>query len=138
MNARAIALVALLSSALVGCPLDVVVTHYGSVESAREEHLFDKGWLPDILPASAHAIRTANDVELSTSRGRFEYSDTDAAPFFRVLTLGAPEAAPVDGWQALASDYRRSGHVAWRYQQRVQTWVFFCHPKQDECDYVQW
>ena len=137
MKIPAIALL-LLFVALAGCPLDVVVTRYDSLEEARQERLFEKGWLPDILPPSAHAIRTANNVENSTSRGEFEYSDTDAGTFFKVLDLGAPEAAPVDGWQVLTRDYRRSGHVAWQYRKRSYTWVFFCHPARDACEYVQW
>ena len=137
MKTRAIKLLAM-SAALAGCPIDVVVDHYGTVEEAREDRLFERGWLPDLLPPSAHAIRTANNVDLSTSQGHFEYSDTDAATFFRALELGAPQAAPVDGWQVLVRDYRRSGHVAWRYRERLYTWVFFCHPTRDECDYIQW
>jgi hypothetical protein len=47
----------------------------------RTDHVFERGWLPDILPASAHDIHTRNNLDLNLSDGEFSFEPVDAAAF---------------------------------------------------------
>ena len=98
----------------------------------------DGGWLPSILPGSVRDIHTVNNLDLDTSQGEFEFSDTDAGDFFARLSLDVPAKAPFADWQGILEDYRGSGHVAWSYREGAATWVFFCDPTEDSCDYLRW
>src|SRR5688500_8592456 len=65
--------------ALLLLPTDVVDNRYSSLADARADHLFERGWLPDILPASAHDIRTTNNLDLNLSEGEFSFKPVEAA-----------------------------------------------------------
>jgi hypothetical protein len=62
---------------LAACDSDVVSSHYATLAQARANQLFDKGWLPDVLPPSTYDIRTSNDVERNTSVGEFRFAPTE-------------------------------------------------------------
>lgn len=115
--------------------LDVVDARYAT---RAESEARDSGGLPPILPGSAHDIHTVNDHDLNTSRGGFEFSDTDAGGFFARLSLDVPEQAPFEDWSSMLADYRGSGHVAWSYREEGSIWVFLCDPSEDACDYLRW
>jgi hypothetical protein len=66
---------------LVVIPGDVVTSRYATLNDAQGEELFGRGWLPDILPASSHSIRTENNLDLNTSVGEFSFSPPDYAAF---------------------------------------------------------
>src|SRR3954452_23340862 len=60
---------------------DVVESSYASVQEARADQLFGRGWLPDILPTSTHSIRTFNNFDLNTSTGQFHFASADYGVF---------------------------------------------------------
>lgn len=125
--------------AAAGCFPDMVVSnHYGTLDDARENTLFVRGWLPDILPASAKNIQTTNDLDLNTSSGSFSFDPANAQHFYERLSTGAPEQAPFRRWQAQRDDYAREGFSTWTYHQDERTWVFFCKEQAGECEYVMW
>jgi len=125
----------LLSAA--GCG-DVVTSRYGSLEEARADHLFERGWLPDVLPPSAHGIRTSNDLDLNTSEGEFYFSPSE----FPLLSARlSPYAEPHSPFTSLASSVKnhvKRGHPAYQYVEDGSTWVFMCMPERGECEYVMW
>ena len=116
-------------------PSDVVEHRYATRAELRTN---GHGWLPDILPGSARAIRTRNDLDLNLSSGEFGFIDTDAGAFFARLEPGAPDVAPYARWHDIVEDYRAGGYLAWRYREGDEHWVFFCHPRKDRCEYVSW
>jgi uncharacterized lipoprotein len=65
---------------IAGCS-DVVTDRYQTLQAARDDQLFERGWLPDILPPSAHDIRTSNDLDLNTSEGEFYISELEFDAF---------------------------------------------------------
>ena len=69
MTAKTLFCIAILSSLTVGC--DVVTSNYETMQDARNDRLFERGWLPDILPDSTTSIRTSNDLDINTSVGEF-------------------------------------------------------------------
>ena len=69
-----------------GCS-DVVSDEYSTYAQAKEERLFDRGWLPDILPKSTLNIEVNNDLDASTSKGRFIINEPALSEFIGKLKL---------------------------------------------------
>jgi hypothetical protein len=56
---------------LFGCaPSDWVSDSYATLEEAEADGLFARGWLPDLLPASATNIRTEINLDLKRLQRR--------------------------------------------------------------------
>ncbi|MGF1825223.1 hypothetical protein L4D17_04265 [Vibrio splendidus] len=82
-------LLSVLFSALVsmsGCS-DVVSDEYSTYAQAKQERLFDRGWLPDILPKSTVKIEVNNDLDVNTSEGCFVISEPALSEFIGKLKL---------------------------------------------------
>jgi hypothetical protein len=47
-------------------------------DAAVADHLFDRGWLPSLIPRSSFAITTSNDLDHNASTGESRFR-----PFFR-------------------------------------------------------
>lgn len=124
---------------LSGCFLsDTVTDRYSTLADARADQLFERGWLPDILPPSTRDIRTSNNLDLNYSTGEFQYEPGNAGAFFRVLMPGAPKDSPFEGWQNTVRDYAEDGFAGWSFVDTDTTWVFFCHAAKGQCDYFAW
>jgi hypothetical protein len=65
---------------------ETVTNHYATRAEAEAASLFERGWLPDIIPVSSSEITTRNDLDLNTSTGAFKFSPEDAPEFVRHLT----------------------------------------------------
>ena len=63
-------LVSTLAMMIVGCS-DNVTTEYSTYAEAKNDNLFERGWLPDILPTSTINIEVTNDLDQNTSIGEF-------------------------------------------------------------------
>ena len=122
--------------ALAAC--DVVTDRYGTVAQAREDRLFERGWLPDILPASAVTIRVSNNLDLNTSEGEFSFTSTDFSPFSARLTAGAPPRAPFNDWHSFVQGKLNQGYIPGVFERDGSTWVFVCHEKKGHCTYRMW
>lgn len=113
----------------VGC--DVVRKEYDTLQHARDDGLFDRGWLPNILPESATSIRTANDLDINTSEGEFTIAIQDADAFIeRLSVLEEPYAGQSDYIERMQS----RGYEGFSYTD-VQTWLFLCSRKTGHCTY---
>ncbi|MEZ8202901.1 hypothetical protein ACED47_02340 [Vibrio splendidus] len=80
-------LFSVLFSALVlmsGCS-DVVSDEYSTYAQAKQERLFDRGWLPDILPKSTVKIEVNNDLDANTSEGSFIINESALSEFIGKL-----------------------------------------------------
>ncbi|MEL0607063.1 MULTISPECIES: hypothetical protein [Vibrio] len=67
-----------------GCS-DVVSDEYSTYAQAKEERLFDRGWLPDILSKSTLNIEVNNDLDANTSKGRFIINEPALSEFIAKL-----------------------------------------------------
>ncbi|SBT11670.1 hypothetical protein [Vibrio celticus] len=63
-----------------GCS-DVVIDEYSTYAQAKQELLFDRGWLPDILPKSTVTIEVNNDLDANTSEGSFIINEPALSEF---------------------------------------------------------
>lgn len=64
---------------------DVVSSHYVDYQGAVEARLFERGWLPSILPESTTDIETHNDVARNASHGQFRIPDNEIERFLSQL-----------------------------------------------------
>jgi hypothetical protein len=70
---------------LSGCS-EVVSDKYATYELAQQDRLFDRGWLPDIVPNSAAQIEVNNDLDTNTSEGSFRIDESQLTEFIGKLT----------------------------------------------------
>jgi len=105
---------------------------------ARADRLFERGWLPDVLPPSTVRIRTSNNLDLSTSVGAFNFIPAESPVLFHALVSGTRADAPFEGWAATVQGYSDRGFSAWTYEDSDTAWVFFCHGGKGHCDYFAW
>ena len=61
---------------------DSVTETYVDIKIAREAGLFDRGWLPDILPETTTNLTVSNDLDLNCSEGEFHFDPKDTQSFF--------------------------------------------------------
>ena len=126
---------------LSGCDYlsPTVNDHYATLADARADELFDRGWLPDVLPESTVDIRTSNNLDLNYSVGEFSFAPSDAPKLFGRLSAGAPASSPFDSWSQTVTDYKEDGYSAWSYTDSDNdTWAFFCQERKGKCDYFFW
>ncbi|EKO5188901.1 hypothetical protein QVK63_000016 [Vibrio vulnificus] len=74
----------LLLLVLTGCS-DIVQSHYDNYQQAKADQLFERGWLPDVLPVSTTQIEVANDLDNNTSQGSFVIAEKEMAQFLSQL-----------------------------------------------------
>lgn len=66
--------------------MDAVTKHYSSRADAETDKLFERGWLPPIIPLSASNIAVTNNPDTNTSAGSFTFDPREAARFTAALT----------------------------------------------------
>ncbi|ELP6989243.1 hypothetical protein QTU65_004493 [Vibrio vulnificus] len=74
----------LLPLVLTGCS-DIVQSHYDNYQQAQVDQLFERGWLPDVLPVSTTQIEVANDLDNNTSQGSFLIAEKEMGQFLSQL-----------------------------------------------------
>ncbi|ELV8598913.1 hypothetical protein QNE95_004444 [Vibrio vulnificus] len=74
----------LLLLVLTGCS-DIVQSHYDNYQQAKADQLFERGWLPDVLPVSTTEIEVANDLDNNTSQGSFLIAEKEMGQFLSQL-----------------------------------------------------
>jgi PBP1b-binding outer membrane lipoprotein LpoB len=70
---------------LTGCS-DTVKSDYPNYQSAIDNKLFIRGWLPKVLPTTTVNIHVSNDLDLNMSEGYFDIPVNDLAKFISSLT----------------------------------------------------
>lgn len=118
-----------------GCS-DSVTERYATIDDARNAGLFERGWLPDVLPSSTRDIEVRNDLDLNVSAGEFVLSRSDLDNFaahFRPYS-----AEPVNGDVHLASYLQAKEKEGLRVgvlEGTSSVWAFACDPKTARCTY---
>lgn len=115
---------------------DVVESHYRTLQEARDDALFERGWIPNILPASTVALRVRNELDLDISAGEFRYAPSDHQAFWSKLAASLPfnEVA-----EDILQEIRRreaNGFVAGAYVFEGRAWYFFCKSERGYCEYL--
>jgi len=102
---------------LAGCD-DSVSSSYSTREEAEADRLFDRGWLPEIIPPSSREITMTNDLDLNLSKGAFRFDASDHGDFVEYLTR--TPANDEDGFLAYA----------------FEDWIFLIGEDRNRCRFV--
>jgi hypothetical protein len=116
----------------------VVTDHYETLQEARSDDLFQRGWLPDILPPSAHDIRTSNNLDINVSEGEFHFRADESAAFFARLQSYTRRDSPLDRLDDDIERLKRSGYEPYELVGDHAIWVFICKPHRGTCEYRMW
>jgi hypothetical protein len=96
--------------ALSSC--EKITKRYATLDDARRDRLFERGWLPDILPPSTHDIRVITDLDVNRSEGEFSFDPAHFAGFVAQM-------------QPLADSFQ--------YSSGQWTWTFSCNSARGHC-----
>lgn len=117
---------------------DLITKRYASLAEARADHLFEKGWLPDILPPSSVDIRTSNNLDLDVSTGEFSFEPAQYASFAARLTPYQTMPSPFADFEADVAAKEGRGFQARCFVEQGYVWVFLCVAEDGYCEYAMW
>lgn len=120
-----------------GCN-NTATNHYTTRSKAEAEKLFERGWLPNIIPASARNITVSNDLDRNRSEGEFQYDPKETDDFSRYLKPYAGQKLPLSRWQAYINEQKKKGYVAFEYSSDKSVWVFLVNIQTGHVRYVMW
>jgi hypothetical protein len=115
-----------------------VTSRYASLAEARADQVFERGWLPDILPLSATSIRTSNNLDLNVSEGEFVFAPADNAQWLRHLRPYQPMDELFAASREEVDRMQRKGFRANSYACEDSVWVFYCKSDVSYCRYYMW
>ena len=111
--------------------MDTVTTTYLTRSEAEADKLFERGWLPSLIPSTATNIRVTNDLDLNTSEGSFSFQPSESAAFTGLLhRLDASSSS-----RSHLEDRQTPGAIAHRYSDGTNEWTFLVSPDSGHCDY---
>jgi hypothetical protein len=113
-----------------GCG-DTVSSRYETRADAEADRLFQRGWLPNIIPQSSYDITTKNDLDINVSEGEFTFSPDHAKDF--IDHLRRMEASEVSGTDSVRFIDR--GYWPHAYRDEDSWWTFFVNSKKGHCEY---
>lgn len=119
-------------------PSDVVTSRYSSLEEARTDRLFTRGWLPNILPESSKNIRTSNNLDINISEGEFEFMPQEWLGFSEKLEPYSSISNPFSDFEEYISRMIEKGFIIRIYENEGTAWVFFCKSEKGYCEYKMW
>ncbi|MDH3242811.1 MAG: hypothetical protein OEO83_19320 [Alphaproteobacteria bacterium] len=135
-------LVLLLLGGLVGLLAkfggDVVTSKYASYEAAMEDNLFDRGWLPELIPSSATSIVTNNNLDLNISHVEFRYDPADTDSFLGNLRPYRDRNSPTVEYKARVEGMKSENYRPYEYRDYASFWVFFVNSEEGHVVYDLW
>lgn len=112
--------------------MDRVTNTYATRVEAEADRLFDRGWLPSLIPISATDIRVTNDLDTNLSEGSFSFDPADSQ-IFTALLSSVDQAVAVASHPLGRMD---SGVTPYTFSDGDRQWTFFVSPARGYCDYV--
>jgi hypothetical protein len=122
----------LVISALLVCGCgDTVTSRYETRADAEADRLFQRGWLPSIIPQSSYDITTKNDLDINVSEGEFSFSPNHAKEF--TDHLWRMDASEVSGADSVL--FLERGYWPHAYRDEDSRWTFFVNSEKGHCEY---
>jgi hypothetical protein len=123
---------------LIGACSDTFVENYDTLQAARDDRILERGWLPDVLPASTYSLRVSGDVDVNTTEGEFSVRRMDIDSFTaRLLPVSLANDAPEVAVARIAK-LQQQGYIAREYADNQYRWVFICSKESEPCEYQGW
>ncbi|MBN8567641.1 MAG: hypothetical protein J0M25_13030 [Flavobacteriales bacterium] len=112
----------LLLSTLISC--SEKQDHYSNIAEAKEKKLFERGWLPDILPDSTRNIITNNHLDNAVSYGEFHFNRADFLKFLERFNKATSNV-----------DHQEDKWITLNYKDANGNWEFYCNHDKEICQY---
>ena len=115
---------------LCGCS-DVVTKEYPTYADAAADRLFERGWLPSIIPPSSYEIRVESNLDRNDAEGQFCFAPKERLRFLSALRkMQVSEIQEADMFPYLERGY-------WPYEFRSQgyAWIFYVNEQRGLCNY---
>lgn len=110
---------------------DTVLSRYETRADAEADRLFQRGWLPCIIPQSSRDITTKNDLDINASEGEFRFLPDHAKDFTDQLQrMDASEVSNSD-----SACFIERGYMPHTYRDKDSWWTFFVNSEKGHCVY---
>lgn len=60
---------------------DIQSSHYANLAAARQSGIIERGWVPELLPASSTDISETHNLDTNAGTGTFKFPSADLAAF---------------------------------------------------------
>ena len=131
-----IALLFLIVQALSGC-VDKSDS-YDTIDDARNNHVFEKGWLPDLLPNSTYDLKLVTAVDVSAGRGKFSFDPKEYRDFSAKLSEYDGGMSKIDNDNKSIRMLLNEGYEARAYSSGATNWLFLCEQREAVCEFFVW
>jgi len=137
MHIRTIHILLLAILLLGGCS-DTVSKHYSTRAEAEADSLFERGWLPSLIPATSKDIKTSNNIDINISEGEFRYDLKETNEFLNHLKPYTGQKPKLDRWQSYIVKQKKEGYDPFEYAADENVWVFLVNTRTGHVRYVMW
>lgn len=120
-----------LACLLLACCNEIVEDRYDTRNDAETDRLFERGWLPKVIPQSSYDLLIQNDLDLNTSEGEFRFDPQDIDEFFRALRECRKSDIDPD---TLLSE-AKLGYRPFCYSSEDSRWIFWINRERGHCRY---
>ena len=117
---------------------DSVTNYYATRDKAEAGKLFERGWLPSIIPLSAMDITTTNDLDINISEGEFKFDLKDTNEFINNLMIYSNQKLPGSSWQSKLLVLIKNGYEVFEFTNSQSVWIFIVNKKTGHVRYMMW
>lgn len=115
---------------LCGCN-DWTVREYPTRADAEADKLFERGWLPSLIPLSSHDIRVESELDVNAAAGNFSFDSTERVRFTGALRkMQISEIRESDQFR-----YLERGYWPFEHRSKSTRWIFFVHEDKGHCEF---
>ena len=114
---------------------DTVERSYRTKKDAEADRLFDRGWLPIIIPASSTGIELSSNLDINTSIGSFDFNPEELDDFVRRIKNTTEQDTRLMGEYPRMKILSDRGYLSMYYRHNGTVWRFFVHPDSGHCEY---
>ncbi len=129
-----VSVVGLLVAVIFGA-FDTVEQSYPTKHDARADRLFERGWLPTIIPDSSTNIEVSSNLDINTSTGSFSFNLKELDDFVRDIQSNTEQDTRFMGEYPRMEVLSKSGYMRFYYKHNGTIWRFFIHPHRGVCEY---
>jgi hypothetical protein len=122
---------------VAGCS-DTFTERYPTVEAAQNDGIFERGWLPEVLPSSAHSLRVSGDIDINFADGEFGVRSADFEAFISTLESDSGASSIPERFLGDIQALKDRGYTAREYARDNYTWLFLCSKENGHCEYRGW
>jgi hypothetical protein len=114
---------------------DTVESSYQTKEDAKADRLFERGWLPCIIPESSSDIKVSSNLDIDTSVGSFHFNPKELDEFIRSIKSTTAQDTRLMGEYPRMKLLSDRGYVCLYYRDNGTVWRFFIHRDNGHCEY---